>query len=42
LNHPREREEIGKRARERILAQHTYEQRAKEMVGIIEDVFGRC
>lgn len=40
LAHPEERERIAARARERVLREHTYEQRMKSLVKYMEDNFG--
>ena len=37
LQHEPERRRIGAAARERALAQHTYQQRARELITILED-----
>jgi spore maturation protein CgeB len=37
LSHETEREAIGKAARERVLKQHTFQHRARELVGIVEN-----
>ncbi len=40
LAHPEEREQITAAARERALRDHTYEQRARQMLDLIFDTFG--
>jgi spore maturation protein CgeB len=40
LSHEGERKAMGKRARERVLKEHTYQHRAKDLIKMIEDVTG--
>ena len=40
LAHPEEREAYARRARARVLAEHTYEQRMKTLLAAMEDAFG--
>jgi spore maturation protein CgeB len=41
LHHPDERREIAKRARERVLKEHTFLHRMKKLIGIMEDSIGK-
>jgi spore maturation protein CgeB len=41
LRHPDERKEISKRARERVLKEHTFLHRMKKLIGIMEDSIGK-
>jgi spore maturation protein CgeB len=40
LRHPHEREEFARRARKRVIQEHTYLERMKSLVNIMKDLFG--
>jgi spore maturation protein CgeB len=40
LNHQSEREELSKRARARVLRDHTYEVRMQQLIRIMREIFG--